>query len=343
MNQRLVECVPNFSEGKDRSIIDSIVQPIIDNAAVSLLDIDMGGDFNRTVVTMVGEPEAVLETVIACTSVALELIDMRSHSGEHARMGAVDVVPFIPISGVTMSECVDLSRRYGISVSEEHSLPVFLYANSAATEQRLRLPEIRKGEYEGLAEKIITDEWKPDYGPAQFMPTMGATATGARSLLIAYNVNLNTDDKKKANSIASKLRTSGSIVKDDDGAIIRDDNGKALRNPGLFKHLQAAGWMYDDDTAQVSMNLLEYSVTGLHHVTDAICEEAAKIGLEAVAGELVGLVPLEAMLDAGRHYYGNLEVDHETLVQQAIDGLMLDKLDDFNPNSNIIEWVIQER
>ena len=342
MTQRLVECVPHFSEGKDRSIIDSIVKPIIDNDAVSLLDIDMGADFNRTVVTMVGDPEAVLQTVIECTGVALGLIDMRGHSGEHARMGAVDVVPFIPISGVSMSECVDLSRRYAISVSQQHSLPVYLYANSAASEQRVRLPDIRKGEYEGLSEKISSEEWSPDYGPAQFMPKMGATATGARSLLIAYNVNLNTDDKSKANSIASKIRTSGSIVKDEDGVTVRDEHGKPIRKYGLFKALQAAGWMYDEKTAQVSMNLLDYSVTGLHHVTDAIREEASMVQLEAIAGELVGLVPLDAMLVAGRHYNSGNDANDETLVQRAIDGLMLDKLDKFNPHENIIEWAIKE-
>ena len=217
MAQPLVECVPNFSEGRDKSVIDSIIQPIIDNNAVSLLDIDMGADFNRTVVTMVGEPEAVLDTVIECTGIALDLIDMRNHTGEHARMGAVDVVPFIPISGLTMAECVDLSHKYAIAVSQEYSLPVYLYANSATTEQRVRLPDIRKGEYEGIAKKITSEEWIPDYGPAEFMPTMGVTATGARSLLIAYNVNLNTNDKSLANSIASKIRTSGYIVKDNDG------------------------------------------------------------------------------------------------------------------------------
>ena len=279
MAQPLVECVPNFSEGRDKSVIDSIIQPIIDNNAVSLLDIDMGADFNRTVVTMVGEPEAVLDTVIECTGIALDLIDMRNHTGEHARMGAVDVVPFIPISGLTMAECVDLSHKYAIAVSQEYSLPVYLYANSATTEQRVRLPDIRKGEYEGIAKKITSEEWIPDYGPAQFMPTMGVTATGARSLLIAYNVNLNTNDKTLANSIASKIRTSGYIVKDNDGNTVRGKDGKPLRNPGIFKHLQAAGWMYDDSTAQVSMNLLDYNITGLHDVTEAIRIEAAKINL----------------------------------------------------------------
>ena len=343
MTQRLVECVPNFSEGRDSTVIDSIVQPIIDNHDVSLLDIDMGADFNRTVVTMVGEPEAVLQTVIECTGVALDMIDMRNHSGEHARMGAVDVVPFIPISGVTMEECVELSRRFAKTVSREHSLPVYLYANSATTEQRVRLPDIRKGEYEGLSEKIVKDEWLPDHGPAEFRPSMGATATGARSLLIAYNVNLNTHDKSRANIIASKIRTSGSIIKDADGVTIRGEDGKPLRDPGIFKHLQAAGWMYDEDTAQVSMNLLDYSVTGLHDVTEAIRVEAEKIGLSIVASELVGLVPLNAMLDSGRHYNSNIDADDESLVRIAIDGLMLDVLSEFDPNTSIIEWAIRER
>ena len=342
MAQPLVECVPNFSEGRDKSVIDSIIQPIIDNNAVSLLDIDMGADFNRTVVTMVGEPEAVLDTVIECTGIALDLIDMRNHTGEHARMGAVDVVPFIPISGLTMAECVDLSHKYAIAVSQEYSLPVYLYANSATTEQRVRLPDIRKGEYEGIAKKITSEEWIPDYGPAEFMPTMGVTATGARSLLIAYNVNLNTNDKTLANSIASKIRTSGYIVKDNDGNTVRGKDGKPERNPGIFKHLQAAGWMYDDSTAQVSMNLLDYNITGLYHVTEAIRIEAAKINLSIVAGELVGLVPLKAMLDAGYHY-STMEVDDETAVKHAIEGLMLDALDEFDPKTNIIEWAILER
>ncbi len=337
---RLVECVPNFSEGRNKDLIDSIVRPIIDIDGVTLLDIDMGADFNRTVVTMVGEPESVLQAAIECTTIALSLIDMRNHSGEHARMGAVDVVPFIPITGVSMSECIELSHRFANTISQTHSLPVYLYANSAASEQRVRLPDIRRGEYEGLKDKLASDEWAPDYGPSQFVPTMGATATGARSLLIAYNVNLDTDDKSKANYIASRIRTSGSIVKDDNGDTVRDEDGKVVRTPGLFKQLQAAGWMYDDDTAQVSMNLLDYSVTGLHHVTEAIRKEAAQIELQAVAGELVGLVPLEAMLDAGRHYNGD-DADSETLVNYAINGLMLDELNEFDPHSNIIEWAIR--
>ncbi len=342
MTGRLVECVPNFSEGRDRAIIDSILEPIITTEGVTLLDVDMGADFNRTVVTIVGDPEPVLSVAIECTAIAIELIDMRNHSGEHARMGAVDVVPFIPISGVSMAECVELSHRYARAVSQNLSLPVYMYAHSAVSDQRVRLPDIRKGEYEGLSDRIITDEWVPDYGPSEFKPTMGATATGARSILVAYNVNLNTDDKSKANTIASKIRTSGAIVRDEQGEILRFNDGKAKRTPGIFEQLQAAGWMYDEDTAQVSMNLLDHSVTGLHDVTDAIRNEASKMGLEAVASELVGLVPLEAMLDAGRHYHGGSNTDYSTFVQVAINELMLDRLDTFNANSSIIEWAILE-
>ena len=339
---RLVECVPNFSEGRDRQVIDSILEPIVTTEGVTLLDVDMGADFNRTVVTMVGEPESVLRAAIECTTIAIDMIDMREHSGEHARMGAVDVVPFIPIRGVSMADCVELSHRYARSVSQNLSLPVYMYAHSSSSDQRVRLPDIRKGEYEGLRSKIVTEEWTPDYGPSQFMPTMGATATGARNILVAYNVNLNTDDKGKANSIASKIRTSGTIVRDEQGEIIRTDDGKPIRSPGLFEQLQAAGWMYDETTAQVSMNLLDHSVTGLHDVTDAIHNDASKIGLEAVASELVGLVPLEAMLDAGRHYHKDGNANELTLVRAAIDGLMLDRLDTFNAHSSIIEWAIAE-
>jgi glutamate formiminotransferase/formiminotetrahydrofolate cyclodeaminase len=328
MEQRLVECVPNFSEGQDKAIIDSIIQPILDNKSVTLLDIDMGGDFNRTVVTMVGDPESVLQTVTECTSIALELIDMRNHSGEHARMGAVDVVPFIPIKGVTMEECIELSNRY---------------AKSAQYTSRIRLPDIRKGEYEGLQKKFESPDWKPDFGPAKFQPTMGATATGARNFLIAYNVNLNTANKSKANTIASKIRTSGTIVKDENGETVRDKNGTAQRIPGMFEKLQAAGWMYNEDTAQVSMNLLDYSVTGLHDVTETIKLEASKLGLEAVAGELVGLVPLQAIMDAGNHYSDTNIQDVDTLVENAIEGLMLDRLESFDPYENIIEWAIERK
>ena len=340
---QLIECVPNFSEGKDQQIIDQITKPILDENGVYLLDVDMGADFNRTVVTMVGEPEQVLKTVIQCTRIATSIIDMSKHTGEHARMGAVDVVPFIPISGTSMEQCVNLSKRYAESVSHELDLPVYLYAEAATNPNRVSLPNIRKGEYEGFEEKISHPDWAPDFGPSSFNSRMGVTATGARQVLIAYNINLDTDDKAKANTIASSIRTSGSLLKDEHGQKIIGEDGKPIRKPGLFKSLQAAGWMYDESTAQVSMNLLDFSVTGLHDVTQAIREEASFIGLNVIAGELVGLVPLEAMLSAGRFYIGDDSVvDEKVLVQKAISGLMLDVSDDFEPESSIIEWAIKK-
>lgn len=338
----LIECVPNFSEGQDATVIKAITDAMTSIDGVTLLDVDMGADFNRTVVTIVGGPEAVLEAAIIGTGVALERIDMSKHTGEHDRMGAVDVVPFIPISGATMSDCVELSIRYAEEVSEKFGLPVYLYAKSARLDNRIRLPDIRRGQYEGLAEKIVDPEWQPDFGPAEFKPTMGATATGARNILIAYNVNLDTDDKSSANRIAGKLRSSGVLKKDENGEKIIGEDGKAERIPGRFNSLQAAGWMYNDDIAQVSMNLLDYSATGLHSVTDAIRDEAATLGLKVTAGELVGLVPLEAILDAGRHYAGDTDItDPRILVDTAISKLQLDVLDGFNPDERIIEWAAE--
>ena len=338
----LIECVPNFSEGRDPAIIDAITDSIESVDGVSILDVDMGYDFNRTVVTMVGQPESVLEAAISSTAVALELIDMRKHHGEHARMGAVDVVPFIPLEGATIETCISLSERYAKAVSELFDLPVFLYAESARSKQRVRLPDIRRGEYEGFETKITSPEWLPDYGIAEFKPRMGATATGARQILIAYNVNLNTSDKKKANAIAGTIRTSGVILRDVDGEKLLSEDGKPIRKPGMFQHLQAAGWMYNQDTAQVSMNLLNHNVTGLHSVTDAIRSEAEKIGLKAVAGELVGLVPLRAIISAGKHYHNEPDsADYDTLVQSAIDGLMLNELEEFDAHNSIIEWALE--
>ena len=342
MSGPLIECVPNFSEGRDTSVIEAITASIEAVEGVTILDVDMGHDFNRTVVTMVGEPEAVLEAAISCTSVAIELIDMRNHTGEHARMGAVDVVPFIPLRGATMDSCVSLSERYAKTVSERFGLPVFLYAGSARNEQRVKLPDIRRGEYEGLQEKITLSDWAPDFGPAEFKPKMGATASGARQILIAYNVNLNTSDKSKASTIAGIIRTSGVIVRDGNGDKVMGVDGRPVRKSGMFQSLQAAGWMYNEDTAQVSMNLLDHDVTGLHTVTDAIRSEAAKNGLNAVAGELVGLVPLGAMISAGKHYHNESNCDNDsTLVQSAINGLMLDELGEFDPYNSIIEWAVE--
>ena len=337
MARPLVECVPNFSEGKDAGIIDSITAAMLTVDRVRLLDVDMGYDFHRTVVTIVGPPEQILEAVLRGTAVALDSIDMRLHNGEHARMGAVDVVPFIPVQDVTMDDCVKLSERYGQAVAEKFGLSVYLYAEAARDSSRVKLPDIRRGEYEGLVNKLADPNWRPDFGPSQFNPLFGVTATGARPILIAYNVNLDTNDKAITNKIAGKLRTSGILMKDENGNKIIGEDGKPKRINGRFLALQGAGWMYDDTTAQVSMNLLDYTVTGLHDVTEAIRELAAESGHNATAGELVGLVPLRAIINAGMHYHGG-DGPEDDLITAAIDGLQLAKLGDFIVEKRIIEF-----
>lgn len=339
MGDGLVECVPNFSEGKNQDIIEEITQSIVEIEGVSLLDVDSSEDFNRTVISFVGTPELVLKAAVSCTKKGIELIDMTNHSGEHARMGAVDVVPFIPINNSSMEECISLANKFAKHIGQELKIPVYLYANAAKSPQRKLLPTIRKGEYEGLKEKIMETEWKPDEGPQEFIPKSGAIATGARSVLIAFNVNLNTDNKSQANKIAGLLRTSGVLEKDSEGNKILEDTGKPKRIPGKFSFLQAAGWMYDKNTAQVSMNLLNYSETGMHTIFEEIKKEADKLNLSITAGELVGLVPLNALIDSGRFYHSNPDnASIEELVDSAISGLMLDRLSDFNSKKRIIEW-----
>ncbi len=337
MSGPIVECVPNFSEGKNSKIISEITSEIEKIDGATLLGVDSGEDFNRSVVTIVGSPSAVLDAAIASSIKAVELIDMRKHKGEHARMGAVDVVPFIPIRDITIEECVELSEEYAKRFVDALNLPIYLYAESAKTSERRLLPTIRKGEYEGFEEKISNPDWKPDYGPAVFNPKSGVTATGARQILIAYNVNLDTDDKSAANKIAGQIRTSGVLMKDDEGNKILDDEGNAKRIPGKFSDLQGAGWMYDSNTAQVSMNLLDYTKTGLHQVTTEIEKLANKVGLSVTAGEIVGLVPLEAIIDAGKYYNGGVESNSEILIQKAVSGLKLNVLGEFVSNERIIE------
>ena len=336
MTEQIVECVPNFSEGKNTAIIDEITAEISKTEGVTLLGVDSGEDFNRSVVTIVGKPDSVLDAVVSASKKAIELIDMTKHTGEHARMGAVDVVPFIPIRGISIDECVKLSEEYAFRMSSSIGLPVYLYAESARHEERKLLPNIRKGEYESFEEKILQPQWKPDFGPASFIPKSGVTATGARNFLIAYNVNLNTDDKALANEIAGKIRTSGVLMKDEHGNKILDEKGIAKRIPGKFTNLQGAGWMYNQDVAQVSMNLLNFSETGLYEVTTEIENLATELGLTVTAGEIVGLVPLNAILDAGR-LYNNGDAEDNILIRKAIEGLKLDVLYDFNPEERIIE------
>ncbi|RLF37294.1 MAG: glutamate formimidoyltransferase [Thermoplasmata archaeon] len=343
--EKIVECVPNFSEGRDKAVINAIAAAIESVDGVKLLNVDPGADFNRTVYTFVGEPEPVLEAAFQSAKIGTALIDMTKHKGEHARMGALDVMPFIPIKGVTMKECVKLSKRFGERMAKELGIPVFLYAESATKPDRIRLPDIRKGEYEALEEKLKDPSFKPDYGEPVFVPKSGATVTGAREILIAYNINLNTNDKSIASLIAGKIRTSGVIKKDKDGNKIIGSDGKPVRIPGRFKHVQAGGMMYNEDIAQVSMNLLNFREVNLHHVFEAVKEEAEKLGVKVTGSEIVGLVPEEALVMAGRFYAeknGRKISDREELVSIAIEKLGLSDLYPFKPEEKIIEYMVEE-
>ena len=343
--EKIVECVPNFSEGRNKSIINAIAAAVESVDGVKMLNVDAGADFNRTVYTFVGEPEAVLEGAFQAAKVGVALIDMTKHKGEHARMGALDVCPFIPIKGVIEKDCIELSKRFGKRMSEELGVPVFLYAKSATKPERVRLPDVRKGEYESLEEKFKDPSFKPDFGKPIFVPKSGATATGCRSLLLAYNINLNTNDKSIASKVSGAIRTSGTIKKDNEGNRIIGPDGKPERIPGKFKGVQAGGMMYDENIAQVSMNLLNYKDVNLHHVFESVKEEAKKLGVEVTGSEIVGLVPKESLVLAGKFYSGkeNLKIDdEEELVSISIEKLGLSDLSMFKPEEKVIEYMIQE-
>ncbi len=342
---KIVECVPNFSEGKDKSIINAISAAIESIDGIKLLNVDPGEDFNRTVYTFVGEPEPILEAAIKAAKVGIALINMTKHKGEHARMGALDVCPFIPIKDVTDDDCIKLSKKFGERVAKEVGIPVFLYAKSASKPERVKLPDIRKGEYEALEEKFKDSSFKPDYGKPIFIPKSGATATGCRDILLAYNINLDTNDKSIASEISGKIRSSGVIKKDKEGNKIIDSKGKPVRIPGRFKGVQAGGMMYDKNIAQVSMNLLNYRKVNLHDVFEAVQKEANKLGAKATGSEIVGLVPKESLILAGKFYSkkdGLKITEEEELVELAIDKLGLSDLYPFKPEEKVIEYIIEE-
>ncbi len=340
---QIVECVPNFSEGRDKSIIDAIARSISSVAGVSLLDVDPGADTNRTVYTFVGEPQAVAEAALAASRTASTLIDMRKHHGAHPRMGALDVCPFVPVANMTMEDCVELSKRFGAALAAELGVPVYLYEAAATRPERKSLANIRSGEYEGLEAKLADPDWKPDFGPAKFAAGWGATVTGAREFLIAYNVNLNTKDKKPASEIARNIHEDGRALRDEAGNIIRDKDGKAVKKPGLLKAVRAIGWYIDSyRLAQVSVNLLNYKITPLWQVYETVKSEAEKLGLYAVGSELVGLVPLEPLLDVGRHYLkkaGKSEgASDRELIEVAVRSLGLDSVGPFDPAKKVVEY-----
>jgi glutamate formiminotransferase / formiminotetrahydrofolate cyclodeaminase len=340
-SQRIVECVPNFSEGRDRGIVDAIARSISSTPGAFLLGVDPGADANRAVYTFAGGPEAVLAAALASARTAWELIDMSRHSGAHPRMGALDVCPFVPVSGVSMEDCVELSRAFGAALAGELAVPVYLYERSASRPGRRSLAAVRAGGYEGLAARLASAEWAPDFGPASFVPRWGATATGAREFLIAYNVNLDTRDAGLASEIARAVRESGRAA--------RDAEGRAVRIPGLLKGVRAIGWYMESyRRAQVSINLLDYRATPLHAVYEAVAAEAARLGAAATGSELVGLAPLAALVEAGRHYSGAAGLaagpaDERDLVAAAVRALGLDELAPFDPEARIFEYALTRR
>ena len=346
----LVECVPNFSEGRDDAVIAQITGAIETVEGAKLLDVDPGRSTHRTVVTLAGHPEAVIEAAFRAIARATELIDMRQHRGEHPRMGATDVCPLVPISGITMEETVEYARRLAERVGRELDVPVFLYENAASSPTRRNLATIREGEYEGMAEKLVQPEWRPDFGPAESRPKSGATAIGAREFLVAYNVNLNTTSDRRATSVAWDVREKGRLKREGGkpaGKLVRDSAGKKIWQPGTLKGVKAIGWYIEEyGIAQVSLNITDLATTPVHKVFDEVASKATARGMRATGSELVGLIPLSAMLDAGRHYLGlqqrSLGVSEQELVQIAIKSLGLDELTPFDPAQKIIEYRLRD-
>jgi len=339
---KLIECVPNISEGRDRGVIDAVAAAVSAVDGVQLLDVDPGVATNRTVITFAGPPDAVLEAAFAVIKTAAERIDMRKHQGEHARMGATDVCPFVPMQGATIEDCVELAKRLGERVGAELAIPTYLYGEAAQRPDRRRLPDIRQGEYEALSQKLKDPEFAPDFGEATFNPTAGATAIGARPFLIAWNVNLNSRNRKIANQVAAELRENGKLKRDKNNKFVRDADGKVQRTPGRFTELQGGGWYIEEyGRAQISFNLMDYRVTSLHDVFDACVEEAERRGARITGSELVGLVPLEALLAAGDHYLSKqgltTGVPESERLHAAILSLGLGELSPFDPAENIIE------
>jgi glutamate formiminotransferase/formiminotetrahydrofolate cyclodeaminase len=335
---RLVECVPNFSEGRNPEIINAIADAIRAVPNVKFISAEPDKDYNRTVVTFIGEPSAVVEAAFQATKKAAELIDMTVHKGGHPRMGATDVVPFVPLQGVTMQDCVKLAHEFGKRVGEQLHIPIYLYEEAATKPERRNLSVVRKGEYEGLADKLKDPAWKPDYGPSEFNAKCGATIAGARVFLIAYNVNLKTNDKKLADEIAFRIRESGRVKRDENGNPMVDASGKKVTIPGSLKNVKAMGVLLEaHNIAQVSINLTNFTVTPPHVAFEEVKKEATTLGVEVTGSELVGLSPLEAMLMAGK-FYSPQTADEKSLLKIAEEKLGLSQLDKFDPQRKIIEY-----
>ncbi len=345
---RLVECVPNFSEGRNRAVIDAIAAAIAGVAGVKLLDVDPGADTNRTVYTFVGPPEAVSDAAVGAAHKAYELIDMAKQSGAHPRIGAMDVCPIVPISDVTMDECVEISRGIGRRIATELNLPVYFYEYAATSEVRRSLANIRAGEYEGLERKLEDPAWVPDAGPARFDPRFGAPVVGAREFLIAYNVNLNTRDRRLANEIALNIREGGRLKRDEAGRPVIDGQGRQVKVPGRLEAVRAIGWYIEQyRQAQVSINLINYKITPLHVVFETVREEAGKLGLTVTGSELVGMMPLQPLIDAGKFYLRrqgkSAGAPEREVMETAVRSLGLDQLAEFDPGRKVIEYHFRKR
>ena len=331
---KIIECVPNFSEGRDSQKIAQIVGEIEKIKDVALLNVESDADYNRTVVTFAGKPEAVKDAAFYAIEMAAEVIDMSRHKGAHPRIGATDVCPFVPVSDVTMDDCVQVARTLGKEVGEWLGIPVYLYGEAAVIPERHILPEIRKGEYEGLPEKLKDEKWQPDYGPVEFNENVrrtGATVIGAREFLIAYNVNLDTQDIQIANKISGIVRASGTVR--------INEKGEKVRVPGLLKLVQAMGvYLKEHNITQVSMNLLNYKATPPHMAFEEVKRQAEKFGIHVTGSEVVGLVPKEALLADGRFY--SRELSEKKLIVAAVKGLGLSQLSKFIAGKKVVEYVL---
>jgi glutamate formiminotransferase/formiminotetrahydrofolate cyclodeaminase len=333
--KKIIECVPNFSEGNDQQILDQIAEAIKSVNGVSLLHVDAGKATNRTVFTFVGDEESVVEGAFQAIKKAQELIDMRKHKGEHPRFGATDVCPFIPIANATMEDCINCAKKLGALVGEELGIPVYLYENAATADRRRNLANVRAGEYEGIKDKIILPDWKPDFGPAEWNEKSGNIAIGARNILIAYNVNLNTTSTRRANAVAFDVREAGRKVK--------NEKGEEIHQPGSCKSVKAIGWYIEEyGLAQVSMNLTNINDTPIHKAFDECVRSAYERGMRVTGSELVGLVPLQSMLDAGKYFLEkqkrSVGVSEQELIKIAIKSMGLEELAPFNPDERIIEY-----
>lgn len=351
--KQLIECVPNISEGRDEKIINQITSVVETVDGVRLIDVDPGKATNRTVITMVGTPEEVCEAAFRLVRKASELIDMQKHHGEHPRFGATDVCPLVPVSNITMEETMEYARKLAKRIGDELSIPVYCYEFAAFKPERKNLANCRKGEYEGLRDKLANPEWKPDFGPDQFndqIKKTGVTAVGARNFLVAYNVNLNTTSTRRANAIAFDVRERGRIKREGDpvtGKIINDKKGNPVYEEGMLKSVKAIGWFIEEyGVAQISMNLTDITVTSVHEAFDAVCKSAESRGVRVTGSELVGVIPLKAMLDAGKHYLRKQQrstgIPDSEIIKIAVKSLGLDELGPFDPKKKIIEYLLED-